>query len=189
MISERGLRSHAELGADRPHGTRMRYMSGCKCFYCRRANSDYERERQVARMNGDWNGIVDAAPARAHLVRLSHAGIGRRQVMALTGVGDTVLHEVKIGKKLRIRKRTERLILGVMDIDANKAGSTLIDAAGTWRLLDKLLVEGFTKTRLAAELGYQGNPPALQISRDRVTVTNSRKVRALWRKYMTGAGV
>ncbi len=32
----RGLRPVAELGADRPHGTRLRYFAGCKCFHRRR---------------------------------------------------------------------------------------------------------------------------------------------------------
>jgi len=163
-------------------------MAGCKCFHCRRANSDYERERKKARAAGDWNGIIDAGPTRNHLRKLSRAGIGRRQVQALCGVGDTVLQEIKTGKKRRIRARTERRVLAITDIDANKTGSTLVDARESWRLLDDLLSEGFTKTELARELGSNGNPPILQLKHNRITATNRLKVFSLWRKYMTGGG-
>ena len=67
------LRSAADLSATKPHGTRLKYMGGCKCMLCRAANSRYETERAVARKNGDWNGIVDARAARRHILKLSKA--------------------------------------------------------------------------------------------------------------------
>lgn len=95
------------------HGTRAKYSTGCRCVPCRAANSRYESERLRARADGDHNPLVSATAAQAHLVTLSQAGIGRRRVQQLCGVTDTVLHEVKTGRKLQIRARTERLILGV----------------------------------------------------------------------------
>jgi hypothetical protein len=74
------LRTAADLSATKPHGTRLKYMGGCKCMLCRAANSRYETERAVARKNGDWNGIVDARAARRHILKLSKAGVGYKSV-------------------------------------------------------------------------------------------------------------
>ena len=178
-LSARGLRPVAELAADRPHGTRLRYLAGCKCFHCRRANSDYERERQAAREAGDWNGIVDADRARRHLLMLSRRGVGRRMVRAASDVAQTVLQDIRTGRKRRIRARTERRILAVTP--ACRGDAALVPAADTWRRIEWLLEEGFTKARIARELGAKR--PALQLRRDRVTARTAAKVEILWRRY------
>ena len=63
-LHARGLRPIAELGGSRPHGTRLRYLAGCKCFHCRRANSDYERERQAARLADPTTRVIRVQHAR-----------------------------------------------------------------------------------------------------------------------------
>lgn len=178
-LHDRGLRPVAELGGSRPHGTRLRYLAGCKCFHCRRANSDYERERQKAREAGDWNGVVDAAPARAHLRRLSRLGVGKRIVHAVSDVSVTVLQDIRSGRKTRIRARTERRILAVTK--AARGDAALIPAGPTWERIGWLLEEGFTKARIALELGRK--TPALQISKQTVTVRTAARVEALVKRY------
>jgi hypothetical protein len=179
FIEQRGLTAAAQRMSDRPHGTRLRYLAGCKCFHCRRANSDYERERQKARERGDWNGIVDAAGARAHLRRLSRQGVGKRIVHAVSDVSVTGLQEIRAGRKTRIRARTERRILAVTP--AARGDATLIPAGPTWQRIEWLLEEGFTKGRIALELGRV--TPALQINRRTVTVRTAARVEALVRRY------
>lgn len=174
----RGLRPVSELGAARPHGNRLRYMAGCKCFKCRRSNSDYERQRQVARLAGDWNGIVDAGRARIHLAKLARAGVGRRTVGDVTDLSDSILHEIRHRRRLRIRARTERKILAVTA--ASRADQAKVSAARAWRLIEQLLGEGFTKAGLAKLMGYRS--PALQLRRDRITARNEHRVIALHRK-------
>lgn len=178
-LHARGLRPIAELAADRPHGTRLRYLAGCKCFHCRRANSDYERERQAARAAGDWNGFVDASAARAHLRKLARRGVGKRMVASVSDVALSVLQDVRSGRKRRIRARTERKILAVTT--AARGDKALVPAGPTWERIEWLLSEGFTKGRIALELGRKTR--ALQINRHRVTVRNAAKVEALWRRY------
>lgn len=177
-LVRRGLRPIAELAASRPHGNRLRYMAGCKCFKCRRSNSDYERQRQAARLAGDWNGIVDAAPARAHLLKLSRAGVGQWAVTAATDIARSMIHEIKNGDRLRIRARTLRKILTVTT--ACRADRSLIPAARTWRLIGQLLAEGYTKTRLAQELGYRSR--AIQFRRHRVLASTQARVQRLHSK-------
>jgi len=175
----RGLRPVRELAATRPHGHRLRYMAGCKCFKCRRSNSDYERIRQAARLAGDWNGIVPAAAARSHLLKLACAGVGRRSVGHVTDISDSVLHEIRHCRRLHIRARTERKILAVTPAVGRPDGAT-VRAARAWRLIDRLLEEGFSKAVLARLMGYRS--PALQLRRDRITARNEQRVIALHRR-------
>jgi hypothetical protein len=168
-LSERGLRPVAELAADRPHGHRLRYLAGCRCFHCRRSNSDYERERAAARAAGDWNGIVDAAPARRHL----------RVVAAASDVALSVIADVRAGRKLKIRARSERRILAVTP--ACRGDAALVPAGPTWERIEWLLDEGFTKGRIALELGRKTR--ALQLNREWVTARNAAAVEALVRRY------
>jgi len=177
-LVRRGLRPVSELAAARPHGDRLRYMAGCKCFKCRRSNSDYERQRQAARLAGDWNGIVPADRARAHLRKLARAGVGRRAVGDATDISDSILHEIRHGRRLRVRARTERKILGVTP--SQRADHAYVSAAKAWRLINQLIDEGFSKAALAKQLGYRS--PALQLCRDRITARNEQRVIALHRR-------
>lgn len=176
----RGLPTPIILATTRPHGDRLRYLAGCRCDACRKANTTYERQRQAARKNGDWNGIVPAAAARDHLFELSAAGVGRRAVAAATDIAETVLSEIRSGQKARIRARTERLILAVTP--AMASDGALIAAGPTWVLIDELTAAGFTKGRIAEELGCESL--ALQIGTERVTVRNAHRVARVHEELM-----
>lgn len=180
-LGHKGLRL-LELSEARPHGDRLRYLGGCRCAACRRANTDYENARRAARLAGDWNGIVDAAPARAHLLKLARLGVGRRAVAAATDIAHTVLSDVRSGRKRRIRARTERKILAVTKACASDAA--LVPARRTWRLLEQLLEEGYTKQRIARELGSKAKVPALQVSRDFVLARTAHRVEVVHRRLM-----
>ena len=173
-LAARGLRPTAELAANRQHGDRLRYMAGCRCDACRKANSAYECARQRARKAGDWNGIVPAAAARQHMLKLSRRGIGRRAIGAATDIADTVLSEIRTGRKLQIRARTERLILAVTPAVASD--HAYISAARTHQQIAELLDEGHTEQFLAQRLGYTGR--YLQFG-DRITARNAYRVERL----------
>ena len=175
-LTARGLRPVSELGATRPHGQRLRYMAGCRCTECRAANTAYECHRIAERKAGRGNGIVSAAAARNHLAKLSSTGVGRRTVQAVTGVADTVLVDLIAGRKTRIRAETERRILGVTTRAA--ADKALIDAGPTWKLLEELLADGYSKADLARQLLRA--KPALQIGRSKVTVRTAFEVERMY---------
>lgn len=165
---------------DRPHGTRLRYMSGCRCVPCRAANSRYECERLAARKRGEGNGIVSAEPARRHLLKLAAAGIGRRAVADASGVAASVIQGIRKGTRTKCRAGTLRAIL---DVDKGaRGGASFVDAGPTWRRIEQLLGEGFSKAELARRLGMR--VPALQLRRDRVTAKNAMRVEKLWRSQM-----
>jgi len=182
MLS-RGLRSAAELGANKPCGTRLRYLGGCRCAACRRANSLYEGARRRARNSGDWNGIVPAARARAHMLKLRNSGVGRRSFHAATDIADSVLAAIVAGRKKRIRARTERKILAV-DLKA-AADRAYVPAAPTWRRINELIEEGFTRQFLAKRLGSKAKQPRLQLRKDRVTARHAYDVERLHKALTT----
>jgi hypothetical protein len=175
-LALRGLKSAADIGAERPHGDRMKYMGGCRCNECRRANSDYEKMRQEARKNGDWNGIVSAKKASQHLLLLASQGVGRRSVGAATDIADSILTQIRNGTRKNIRARTERKILAVtVEAAADRA---LISAKATWKLIDKMLAWGHSKSDLARRLGYANG--AIQLGKETVTVRNAYEVSQLF---------
>lgn len=170
-----------DLGARHPHGVRVRYMAGCRCLQCRMANTNYETARARARKAGDWNGVVDATPARQHIRKLSRQGVGYKLVAEAADLPTSIVFGIRTGDRPRARARTVRKILEVNT--ACRGDRTLISAKPTWRRIDALLEEGYTKAALAKMLGY--TRPALQIGQERVTVRNAAKVERLYRRLMT----
>jgi len=161
-----------------PCGTRAAYVSGCHCAPCTAANAAYARARwRAQRLQDDWNGLLSAERARAHLLKLSRAGVGRRAVAAASDVSSTLLLEVRLGRKDKIRARTERRILAV-DIGC-RSDASLVPAKGTWRLIRLLLEEGFTKRELARRMGFAS--PAIQFRKTRVLARTALRVKKLYR--------
>lgn len=157
-----------------PHGTRARYVGGkCRCAPCRRANAEYAK----ARAHKPFNGLVDAAPARAHLEMLSAKGIGKRAVRDACDVALTVLEDIRTGLKTRIRAQTERRILAVDE--GARADHGLVSANATRAALRELQRHGLTKGEIAARLGSEATTPQLQLTRRKVTAVNALKVQRL----------
>jgi hypothetical protein len=164
-----------EVASERfAHGTRARYVAGkCRCDECRKANREYARSR----LKAPFNGLVDAAPARAHLLKLSAQGVGRRAVAAACDVALSVLVDVRTGRKPRIRAETSRRILAV---DAGAmADHALVPARETRKAITELRRAGLTKREIAERLGSTAATPSLQLTRQKVTAVNALKVRRL----------
>jgi hypothetical protein len=170
------------LAAAKPHGTRLRYMAGCKCVPCRAANSRYETRRAELRRCGLANGIVDAGRVRGRLRSLSRGGIGYKTAARNAGVSRTTLAMVKSGRRRNVRAMTEKRVLELGDRGGHADGA-IVPARKTWRQIDRLLEEGFSKTALARRLGVG---KAIQFQRDRVLMSTARKVDRLYRELMRG---
>ncbi len=154
------------------HGTRAKYVCGCRCENCRTANRVYAHKRAKTKIFHGPNPLVPAETACLHLRRLSGKGVGRRAVERASGVPNSILLEIRMKRKTMIRRTTEDRILKV-DLDA-RAGHALVPADKTWKMINELIEEGFTKAELARRLGYAR--PALQIRKDRITAETERKV-------------
>lgn len=167
----------------RPHGERLRYIAGCRCVPCRAANSRYETEARRRRLIRGWsNRIVPADRARAHILRLSRAGVGMLAVAAAAHVPRSSVSAIRYRQKLKCREATLRKILAVTTKSASRGGQR-IPAGPTWKLIDELLSRGWAKAAIAEAIGQPRR--SLQLSRVSVTRRNAEKVRQvheqLWR--------
>lgn len=101
-------------------------------------------------------------------------------VAACADVPRSVVSGILAGRRRNARALTVRRILAVTP--AQRGDKVLIDAGPTWQLIDELRAEGFTMRRLARELGYRTR--TLQLNRERVTVRNAARIRALYDRLM-----
>lgn len=147
-----------------PHGTRSRYVKGCRCKLCRRANTIYANSRSRALTLGRARpgDLVEVQEARLHMLKLSRAGVGRRAIGQAAGVSDSILSLVRSGVKRKIRRSTAEKILAVTE-EARSMGA-LISSGRTLRQLRQMEKLGLTKTEIARRLGSEAKQPSLQIS-------------------------
>lgn len=106
---------------ERSHGTRAKYVvEQCRCPECRRANCEYQKQRERRKAYEAWGDVtpalVPADEARAHLAFLSSAGVGSRRVSRLTGVSRSTLGRLK-RTSVRVRPETADRILGLCTDD------------------------------------------------------------------------
>lgn len=141
------------------HGTRARYVAGCRCAPCTTANREYARGRALALVRGGWNGLVSSEKARTHLLELRRAGIGRRAVAASCDVALSIIAGIASGERRQIRAATERKILAV-DAGA-RSDASLVPAKATWAAVKRLRKLGLPKAEIARRMGSK--TPALQL--------------------------
>ena len=169
------MRPVSDLASDRPHGDQLRYIAGCRCEECRKANADRERKYAQLRKSGMGNPVVPADAAREHLRRLSEAGVGIGSVVDATGVSRAILGKIKAGTRKNIRRANEQKILAVpMDYIADGA---FIDAGPTWNLINKTMEDGgFTRQRIAQAVHGPG-AKKIWLSKKLVTLRSAVRVR------------
>lgn len=137
---------------DIPHGTRSRYVNRrCRCIPCRAAQNEYQRDRIAKVRAGIWQRPVSARRVRQHLFYLSSHGVGRRTVSDITGLSMRVLADYKRGRRKRIGRANEKLILSI----TKKAlyDRKLVPLTATERIVQKLMKEGFLKFQIATRAG------------------------------------
>lgn len=167
-----------------PHGTRSRYMLGCRCLLCRSANSRYQCDLDRRHAAGDVNPIVDAHSVREHLLRLRRQGVGYKAAADAAGVARTIVAGILSSERSKCRLSTLNAVLSV-DKGA-LSGGAVIPAGGTWRILNELINRGYTKSWLAKQLGSKSETPALQIRKDKVTASTAMRVEQLYGRLNAG---
>jgi hypothetical protein len=157
------------------------WRRGCRCRECRTAANVYNIKLQRRRDRGEET-LQDNSEAAEHILWLRSQGIGLRAVAAATGLQRLTVWKIARGETRRSRPETISRIMAV-GTHMRKAGS-LVDAEPTWRLIDDMLANGFTRTRIAAELGSTAKRPALQLKRDKIKQSNADQVREVYDRLM-----
>lgn len=167
----------------KPCGFRGKYTAGCRCAECTRANREYNARRQRERIRTrETAELVDAAPARRHLRKLSRQGCGYKQAADAAGIGKSTAIRILTGEQRVMRACALRRLLAV---DAGAAADhALVDAAPTWRLIGELVELGYRKAWLSAWLGTDGK--SLQVGKAKCTVAKAARVRKLYDDLMAG---
>lgn len=161
------------------------YRMGCRCFRCCLASSEYIRKRTEAIAAGTWHPWADAQPVREHIIYLSKAGLGYRQVAKLVGVNhDTIQHIVTgrcgRGPNRKVRTETAAAILALQPgIDTARDGA-YIDSTGTRRRLQALIAAGYPGEWLDAHLGVSRGRSCEVIKSTLVTAALARTIRSAY---------
>lgn len=156
------------------HGTRVRYVAGCRCQSCIDASTRYCRQRYLARAKGQSNGWVSPHKAQLRLLELAKLGIGLHRAAELAHISVSTAQRIRSGQANAIRARVDRAI---QQIPPSLAKGQRVNSYQTKRLVRCLEKEGFTKAALASKLGLRGKRLTFH---PKVTVRNALKVRALW---------
>ena len=89
------------------HGTRSRYVMGCRCEECRAANAADRAARIVRRP------LVPVEPVVEHLRALQAAGMSRMRIAKAARVGEATLDRIVRQPGTRMRGKAARAVLGV----------------------------------------------------------------------------
>lgn len=103
--------------------SRGRYVQGCRCVACTRANNAYwhkrEKDKAKERFGAKEEYWADAEPVRAHLRKLLSGGYTKRGICREYGISRSTMHALfsqhhRTGKPIeRIKAETARRILEI----------------------------------------------------------------------------
>lgn len=135
------------------HGTYSRYVShACRCQPCREAGRTYRRHLGYDRVNG-INRRIDPTQTRTHAERLTARGWTQRQIGAAAGLNSAQVSELLSGRYTTVHRNTATAILNIPLDAAPPIPRRIIDATGTRRRLQALMVLGHTLPDVARQVG------------------------------------
>jgi hypothetical protein len=150
------------------HGLRA-YRRGCRCVVCRVEGAAYQ-----AHARGGQLAAVDASPARQHLQQLAALGVGTRQAARLSGLSRAHVVRIATGQQRAIAPDTAAAVLAIRP---QLAHGSIVPGVTTWRQIDSLEREGYSRRDLARLLGSRAQQ--LQLHRH-VRVRSALRVARLY---------
>ncbi|WP_406444454.1 hypothetical protein OHB14_36480 [Streptomyces sp. NBC_01613] len=135
------------------HGEYSRYIRhGCRCQTCRDGVRSYRLRLSYDRSNGRRRRI-GSTQARIHLERLVARGWTQAQIAAATGLNQATISLVLHRTAAQVLCRTAAAILDVRLDQPAPVPRGLVDATGTRRRLQALMVLGYTLPEMARRVG------------------------------------
>lgn len=173
-----------------PHGTRARYNTphSCRCDACKAAGRRYRTQRTLSELTNSPS-IIDATPARDHLLKAQAGGVPIRTMSARTGLHPSTLQDIRSGRRTRTNRSVSARILAA-DTRPNRRSYVEVDATGTVRRLRALATLGWSTREIASRAGLSHKAVA-QARRGAGTVhaTTRDRVTAVYRALMTSTPV
>jgi transcriptional regulator with XRE-family HTH domain len=175
--------------AQHQHGTHACYVhDACRCLACRAANRAYENDRVRQHLYGRWNGLVDATPAREHILALMAQGMGLKQIVKVSGVSSGAFSKLiygslnRSGERAPSRRITPATAERVLAVKLQLADNARIPSLGAARRLQALVALGWSQHKIATRLGIlPANFTPLILGRQTlITARHDRAVRALY---------
>lgn len=166
------------------HGEYSRYARhACRCEPCRGAGRRYRLRLGYDRVNGTPRRI-DPTQTRHHAERLIARGWTQTQIAAAAGLRGTSVSDVMTGRWTTVSSRTAAAILGIELTQKPPIPKRIIDAIGTRRRLQALMVLGHSMAAVAAQARV-GTSTLQQIADgqwDSVRTTTAVKVARAYRR-------
>jgi DNA-binding CsgD family transcriptional regulator len=169
------------------HGAYSRYLRhGCRCEPCRNAGRSYRLRLAYDHTNGARRRI-DSTQTRIHAERLIARGWTQKQIAAAAGLNSATVSEVLSGRYATVNRRTAAAILNVALDQTPPIPRRMVDATGTRRRLQALMVLGHTLADVARRVGV-GVSSLEQTADgrwDMVRASTAAKVARLYRQMST----
>lgn len=153
---------------------------GCRCTPCIEDNRRYARLLEAKKRAGISSFVTpeEAKEARIHVELLLAAGMGTRQISAVSGVSRSAITELLAGQD-RVQPH---IALALLSLDVpTLADGALVDATATWQKINTLRAAGYTKTWLAGQIT---GGRSLQLGADQVTVRNAARVDHVFQQWL-----
>jgi ribosomal protein L17 len=175
------------------HGRYTDYTTGrCRCPLCTKAAAQYNKMRVVRRHQGTWQPFTDAAPVRQYVTTLHAAGVSWNTVATLAGVADTTIRALMTAGRPTIRTAAAAKILAVRPTLDDLPDWGKVDATGSRRRIQALMVAGWSAQLLARLLGVDRSMLRKMMTRPTVRVYNARAIRdlfaAMWNQFPLAEG-
>ncbi|MER6942528.1 hypothetical protein ABT294_00770 [Nonomuraea sp. NPDC000554] len=163
------------------HGSYTRYTTGgCRCELCHAAMLRYNKRRLTLIERGEWRPWADAQPVRDHVARLRAAGLSIESIGELAGVAYGNIQLLLSSDRTRVRANFAAKLLAVRVDLGELPPWARVDATGTRRRLQALIVLGWSATCLAERMGLERQSIRKVMSRPRVRVSTASAVREIY---------
>ena len=139
------------------------------------------------RADRDLPQFVDAAPIRAHLAMLAGHGIGYKRAADLAGLSPEVVRTIAAGRRgtgSRSGKLPQRVLretaADLMRVTVDVNSRALVDATGSRRRVQALIVQGWSQIKIAERLGMNASQFGRVLRQGSVRQTTYEAIRGLF---------
>lgn len=159
------------------------YRTGCGHTECRRANTDYEKNRKRQIAYGRWDPYVDAEPVREHVKWLISQGV---PVAKLRPIYEPVCVLVygapwrNLAPTQKMRRGSAEALLAVRPTLDMLGDRARMDASGAHRRIEGLCALGWSRAEIARRMRTSAYRMQQVVVEPTVTVQTFRRVVAVY---------